>query len=107
MDRLGLCRLSRSQIIQKFFGSFFQKRTERKRFFFEKEAKNFRSYRESWWRCALPEHPNQPRRREGREGTRRWRMDRLGLVSHKPKPNHSKVFWFFFSKKNRKKALLF
>jgi hypothetical protein len=37
MDRLGLCRLSRSQIIQKFFGSFFQKRTERKNFFFEKK----------------------------------------------------------------------
>jgi hypothetical protein len=28
---------SRSQIIQKFFGSFFQKRTERKHFFFEKK----------------------------------------------------------------------
>ncbi len=32
-----LCRPSRSQIIQKFFGSFFQKRTERKHFFFEKK----------------------------------------------------------------------
>jgi hypothetical protein len=30
-------KYSRSQIIQKFFGSFFQKRTERKHFFFEKK----------------------------------------------------------------------
>jgi hypothetical protein len=28
-------------------------------------------------------------------------------VSPKPKPNHPEVFWFFFSKKNRKEALLF
>jgi hypothetical protein len=28
-------------------------------------------------------------------------------VTTRPKPNHSKVFWFFFSKKNRKKARLF
>jgi hypothetical protein len=34
-------RVSRSQIMQKFFGSFFQKRTERQRFFLKKEAKTF------------------------------------------------------------------
>jgi hypothetical protein len=30
---------------------------------------------------------------------RRWRTHSLGLVSPKPKPNHPKVFCFFFSKK--------
>jgi hypothetical protein len=35
------CRPSRSQIMQKFFGSFFRKRTEESASFLKKEAKNF------------------------------------------------------------------
>ncbi len=47
MDRLGLCRLSRSQNIQKFFGSFFQKRTEKK------EAKNIFQFGFGLWADRL------------------------------------------------------
>jgi hypothetical protein len=45
-----VCRPSRSLIIQKFFGSFFQKRTERKRFFFEKKKQKTFFNLASVWR---------------------------------------------------------
>jgi hypothetical protein len=41
---MGLCRVKLGKNIQKFFDSFFQKRTERKRFFFEKKKQKTFDY---------------------------------------------------------------
>jgi hypothetical protein len=36
-------------------------------------------------------------------------IPRVGRISYppRPKPNHPKVFWFFFSKKNREESASF